>query len=99
MISLIKRPLLTEKAMKDNEKRIYAFDVTPSSNKIEIKKAVEAMFEVKVESVRTLRVKGKVKARRTRKGVMSGRLPLRKKAYVTLKEGHKIDIVSGAENE
>ena len=99
MISLIKRPLLTEKAMKDNENRIYVFYVSTDTNKIEIKKAVEEMFEVKVDSVRTLRVKGKVKSRRTRKGVTVGRLPLRKKAYVTLKEGHKIDIVSGAENE
>ncbi|MDD3124553.1 MAG: 50S ribosomal protein L23 [Candidatus Kapabacteria bacterium] len=99
MIEILKRPLLTEKAMKDNEKRIYAFEVTTDCNKIQIKKAVEEMFEVKVDDVRTVRIKGKVKVRNTRKGIMRGRRPLQKKAYVTLKQGQTIEIVSGAANE
>lgn len=99
MIEIIKRPLLTEKAMKSNEQGIYAFEVTPNANKIEIKKAIEALFEVQVDSVRTLRIKGKVKVRNTRKGVMRGRRPMMKKAYITLKKGQTIDIVSGAANE
>jgi large subunit ribosomal protein L23 len=99
MIEIIKRPLLTEKAMKHNERGIYAFEVVPTANKIEIKKAIEQLFEVSVESVRTVRIKGKVKSRFTRKGIMRGRRPLRKKAYVTLKEGQTIDIVTGAANE
>jgi large subunit ribosomal protein L23 len=97
MIEIIKRPIITEKAMKLGEQRQYVFEVDPKANKIEIKKAVEEMFEVKVESVRTLRVKGKQRTRYTRRGVMRGRTPLRKKAYVTLKEGYSIDLVAGAE--
>lgn len=99
MIEIIKRPLLTEKAMKNNEAGIYAFEVVPNANKIEIKKAIEALFEVQVESVRTLRIKGKIKVRHTRKGLMRGRRPNRKKAYITLKKGQTIDLVSGAANE
>lgn len=99
MIEIIKRPLLTEKAMKHNEQGIYVFEVVPDANKIEIKKAIEHLFEVSVESVRTVRIKGKVKSRMTRKGLMRGKKPLRKKAYITLKKGQTIDIVSGAASE
>jgi large subunit ribosomal protein L23 len=98
MIEIIKRPIITEKAMKLGEQRQYVFEVDPKANKIQIKQAVEKMFEVKVESVRTVRVKGKVRRRFTRRGVMEGRTPLRKKAYVTLKEGYTIELVSGAES-
>ncbi len=99
MIEIIKRPLLTEKAMKNNANGIYAFEVTPNANKIEIKKAIESLFEVEVESVRTLRIKGKTKTRQTRRGLMRGKRPNRKKAYITLKKGQSIDLVSGAANE
>ncbi|MFP4527566.1 MAG: 50S ribosomal protein L23 [Candidatus Kapaibacterium sp.] len=96
MIDIIKRPLITEKAMRLTEQGQYVFDVVPTANKIEIKRAVEEMFEVEVKSVRTARIKGKRTQRFTRRGVMRGRTPLRKKAYVTLKEGHEIELVSGA---
>ncbi|MDQ1265231.1 MAG: large subunit ribosomal protein [Bacteroidota bacterium] len=96
MIDIIKKPVVTEKAMKLGVARQYAFIVNPNANKIEIKKAIEEMFEVQVQSVRTVRVKGKQKSRITRKGLMRGKTSLRKKAYITLKEGHTIDIVSGA---
>lgn len=99
MIEIIKRPLLTEKAMKNNATGIYAFEVTSNANKIEIKKAIESLFEVEVESVRTLRIKGKNKIRQTRRGIMRGRTPNRKKAYITLKKGQTIDLVTGAANE
>lgn len=95
MLQVIKKPVITEKAMKLSAMGQYVFQVDPNSNKIEIKKAVEEMFEVEVKSVRTLRVKGKVKVRMTRRGMMRGVAPLRKKAYVTLKEGHQIELVSG----
>ncbi|MDA3843158.1 MAG: 50S ribosomal protein L23 [Candidatus Kapabacteria bacterium] len=95
MIEIIKRPLVTEKAMKLSEVGQYCFIVDPDANKIEIKKAIEDLFEVKVNSIRTLRAKGKVKTKFTKKGLMRGSSPLRKKAYVTLKEGYTIDIVSG----
>ena len=71
------------------------FEVSTGANKIEIKKSIEEMFEVDVVSVRTLRVKGKIKSRFTRKGIMRGKTALRKKAYVTLKKGQTIDIVAG----
>jgi len=96
MIEVIKKPVITEKATKLGELGQYVFEVTPASNKIEIKKAIQEMFEVEVVSVRTVRIKGKIKSRFTRKGVQRGRTQLRKKAYVTLKKGQTIDIVAGA---
>ncbi|MCX6152984.1 MAG: 50S ribosomal protein L23 [Candidatus Kapabacteria bacterium] len=98
MISIIKRPIITEKAMKMGAQRQYCFAVDPNSNKIEIRKALEEMFEVKITSIRTVRVKGKVKQRMTRRGIMRGTTPLIKKAYITLKEGQSIELVSGATN-
>ena len=95
MIQVLKRPILTEKAMKHTDKGQYVFEVLPSSNKIEIKKAIEEMFEVNVKSVRTANIKGKVKKRFTKTGLMSGRTKLRKKAYITLNAGQSIEIVAG----
>ncbi len=95
MSDIIKRPLITEKAMKLGENRQYVFQVDPNANKIEIKKEIEKMFEVNIVSIRTVRIKGKVKSRMTRRGYMRGKTPLKKKAYITLKEGQSIDIVSG----
>ena len=99
MLQVLNKPLITEKAMKLSANGQYAFDVNPNSNKIEIKKAIEEMYEVNVESVRTVRIKGKVKARMTKKGYIRGKAPLIKKAYVTLKEGQSIEIVSGTQAE
>lgn len=96
MIEIIKKPVITEKAMKLGEQRQYVFEVEPKANKIQIKKAIEEMFEVNVVSIRTARIKGKIRSRFTRRGRMEGRTPLRKKAYVTLKEGQSIELVSGA---
>lgn len=95
MVDVLKRPIITEKAMKLAEKRQYVFQVLPDANKIEIKKAVEEYFEVQVSSVRTANIKGKQKVRWTKKGLMRGRKPSVKKAYVTLKEGFSIELVSG----
>lgn len=96
MIKIIKRPLITEKAMRLSESGQYVFEVDPRANKVEIKKAVQEMFEVDVRSIRTARIKGKNKSRFTKRGLMKGKTPLRKKAYVTLGEGQTIDLVSGA---
>ncbi len=95
MITVLRRPLLTEKATKVGHNRQYVFEVEPSANKIQIKAAIKAMFDVDAESVRTVRIKGKVKSRFTRRGLQVGKTNLKKKAYVTLKEGQTIDIVSG----
>ena len=71
--------------------RRYVFEVAKEANRIEIKNAVEVLFKVEVKNVRTLMVRGKTKTyRRT-----IGQRPNWKKAYVTLKEGHKIELVQG----
>jgi large subunit ribosomal protein L23 len=96
MMTVIKKPVITEKAMKLQEMSQYVFEVEPNANKIEIKKSLEEMFEVDIISIRTVRVKGKIKSRITRKGLMRGSTPLRKKAYITLKKGQTIELVAGA---
>lgn len=96
MISIIKKPIVTEKAMRNNEKGQYVFSVDPNANKIEIKKAIEQLFEVNVISIRTANIKGKVRTRFTKKGLMHGTTPKVKKAFITLKEGQSIDLVTGA---
>ncbi len=86
------RPLVTEKAVNlAQQQNKYTFYVDKRANKIEIKKAVEDLFKVKVLSVNTINVKGKKK----RVGRYEGRTPDHKKAIVTLKPGDKIDIFEG----
>jgi len=96
MLHAIKKPLLTEKAMKNTSDGQYVFEVNPAANKIEIKKAVEEMFEVKVKSVRTLIVKPKYSMRYTKKGILRGKTNNRKKAYIALQPGFSIELVGGA---
>ena len=89
---LIRFPMLTEKTMEAKESyNKYAFAVDRQANKVEIKKAVEALFKVKVQSVRTLNVKGKEK----RVGRNVGRRSDWKKAVVTLKPEQKIEFFEG----
>jgi large subunit ribosomal protein L23 len=87
--SIIRKPLVTEKGsqMRETENK-YLFSVAVTANKIEIKRAVEEIFNVKVKSVKTATVHGKVK----RLGVYSGRRPDWKKAVVTLEPGQTIDL-------
>jgi large subunit ribosomal protein L23 len=94
-MQVLKRPIITEKAAKLNEKHQYAFEVDIRSNKIEIRKAVELQFSVDVISIRTIRIRPKNKIQFTKRGRFAGKTAARKKAYVTLKEGQKIDIVTG----
>jgi large subunit ribosomal protein L23 len=75
------------------DKRQYAFEVDTDANKVEIARAVEKKFNVTVESIRTLRLKGKAKSQLTRRGRFSGKTSHWKKAIVTLKDGEKIDFV------
>jgi large subunit ribosomal protein L23 len=87
------RPLLTERSTILKEKfNQYVFEAAPSADKPSIKAAVEALFKVNVERVRTMNVKGKF--RRFGKG--GGYRPDWKKAIVTLKEGQKIDFAEQA---
>ena len=85
---IVRKPRVTEKALREVEQaHAYAFEVAPEANKIEIRKAVEALFNVKVESVRTMNMLGKYK----RMGRHFGRRPAWKKALVKLCEGHTIE--------
>ncbi len=95
MKQIIKRPVITEKAMSLASQRQYVFEVHPEANKIQIKEAIEKLFEVNITSIRTVRIKGKNKIRMTRRGMMKGKTALKKKAYITLKEGQTIELVSG----
>ncbi len=90
-MEIIRRPVITEKAMKSSEHNQVVFQVALDATKPEIKKAVESVFGVKVKSVNTLRQMGKQKLFRGRKGVRSEV----KKAIVTLAEGQSIDVTAG----
>jgi large subunit ribosomal protein L23 len=86
---VLRRPLLTEKATIGREvANEYAFEVDGSANKIEIKNAIERLFNVKVTKVRTMNMTGKLK----RMGAHQGRRSGWKKALVTLTEGQTLDI-------
>ncbi|KGN70253.1 50S ribosomal protein L23 [Porphyromonas sp. COT-239 OH1446] len=91
---IIIKPIISEKsaAMTEKTPERYAFKVVPSANKIEIKNAIEAMYNVKVESVNTMNYSGKRKARYTKSGLIRGKVAAFKKAVVTLKEGQTIDF-------
>jgi len=91
-MTVLKKPLVTEKISALNEKGKYGFIVEKTANKIEIKKAVEKMYGVKVESVSTLRYQGKDKSRYTKARVVAGRTASFKKAIVTLAQGEVIDF-------
>ena len=88
---VIKRPLVTEKATELMQQGKYVFEVDRSANKTQIKRAVEAIFNVKVVKVNTIRMQGKLR----RQGRWIGRTPERKKAIVTLQEGQRIPIFEG----
>ena len=89
---VIKGPLITEKLDKAREKlRQYSFLVDREATKHDVRSAVQDLFKVSVEGVRTLIVRGKVK----RMGRSIGKRPNFKKAIVTLKEGDKIDLFEG----
>ena len=89
---IIRRPIISERSMtpvfdrEGNEIKKYTFEVPMSANKIEIKKAVEEVFGVKVAKVNTMHVLGKMK----RMGKFMGRRPSYKKAIVTLAKDSKI---------
>ncbi len=94
-MEILKKPILTEKMSIQGEKmNRYGFVVDKRANKIEIKTAVEAMYNVIVTDVNTLNYKGKVKSRFTKAGLLSGTAGRAKKAIVTLKDGDTIDFYS-----
>lgn len=92
-MDILKKPVVTEKMNRITEKHSrYGFIVDKRANKIEIKKAVEAMYGVTVEAVNTMVYRGKSKSRFTKTGFVSGAKPNFKKAVVTLKKGELIDF-------
>ncbi|MBL7816874.1 MAG: 50S ribosomal protein L23 [Saprospiraceae bacterium] len=97
--NILIRPVITEKSDKQMAKTVYTFVVNRKANKLEVAKAVEAMFNVSVESVNTAVIPGKMKARSTRSGMVKGMKPAYKKAFVLLQEGETIDIFGDAGTE
>ncbi len=92
-MSVIKKPIVTEKMSSLQEKlNRYGFIVDDKANKVEIRKDIEKMYNVKVEAVNTLRTPRKIKQKYTKKGMMTGSTPINKKAIVTLAEGQVIDL-------
>jgi large subunit ribosomal protein L23 len=93
LMKVLLSPVVSEKAsLVADQSRQFAFKVLPDATKPEIGKAVELMFDVKVDQVRVARVKGKAK----RFGAVRGRRSDWKKAYVRLQPGHDIDFGGGA---
>ena len=88
---VIVAPVITEKATLVSEANQVIFKVKPDATKTEIKSAVEALFKVKVKAVNTIVRKGKQKAFRGVKAVLSDT----KRAVVTLESGHSIDVTTG----
>lgn len=88
---LLLKPHVSEKAAVKADKGIYIFDVPVSANKIEVRKAVEAIYGVKVVAVRTQRGIGKI----VRRGRTVGRRNAWKKALVELKPGQKLTLIEG----
>jgi large subunit ribosomal protein L23 len=95
MMDIIVKPVVTEKmnAQAEGLKK-YGFIVNKKANKVQIKRAVENLYGVTVESVNTMYYAGKRKSRFTRTGYVSGRQNAFKKAVVTLREGDIIDFYS-----
>lgn len=94
-MGIIVKPIVTEKMTKLGDKlNRYGFRVQKDANKIEIKQAVEAMYNVTVTDVNTLVVAPKIKSRFTKSGAINGKTSAYKKAIVTVKEGEQIDFYS-----
>lgn len=88
---VILRPVITEKSTRLMENDKYTFYVHPQATKIDIRRAVEEIFQVRVVEVRTMKVHGKPR----RVGRITGRTPDRKKAIVKLAPGNRIEVFEG----
>lgn len=89
------KPIVTEKATAVSEKlNCYTFAVSPDANKFQIKDLVEKMYNVRVVKVNTANYAGKRKQRWTKSGLLKGKTPAFKKAYVKVAEGQTIDYYS-----
>jgi large subunit ribosomal protein L23 len=94
-MEILVKPLVTEKMTEQSERfNRYGFVVDRKASKPQIKKAVEDLYNVTVESVNTMVYGGKVKSRYTKGGIITGKTTAFKKAVVTLAEGDSIDFYS-----
>jgi large subunit ribosomal protein L23 len=94
-MNILLKPIVTEKMTSQGDKfNRYGFLVAKTANKLQIKKAVEELYGVTVDSVNTMRYGGKVKSRNTKSGLLVGKTASLKKAVITLAEGNKIDFYS-----
>ncbi len=91
-MSVLKRPIITEKSQKLNPQGKYTFEVNRGANKIEIASAIEKMYGVSVDKVSTITQYGKKKSRMNKSKLTSGKTATFKKAIVSLKEGELIDF-------
>ncbi len=96
--NILIKPIISEKSEKLTAKgNQYTFVVDKKANKLEIKKAVEAMFTTNVVAVNTVIVPARLKSRNTRSGVLRGSISSYKKAYVKLADGEELDIYGSSE--
>ncbi len=95
-MGIIIKPIVTEKQTAISEKKSnrVGFRVSPAANKLEIKAAIETLYNVTVVEVNTMNYDGKRKSRYTKSGVVNGKEASFKKAIVTLKDGESIDFFS-----
>lgn len=94
-MDIIQKPIITEKMNQMGEKTSrVGFIVNKKANKIQIKNAVEELYDVEVVAVNTMNYGGKAKARATKGGYIAGRTNAFKKAIITLAEGQSIDFYS-----
>ena len=93
LYDIVRLPRITEKGTRLKERNnVLTFEVRTDANKVQVRKAIEGIFKVKVADITTVNIPGKKK----RMGMREGRRSDWKKAYVTLKAGEKIDIFEGA---
>lgn len=94
-MDILIKPIVTEKMTEQGEKlNRYGFIVRKDADKVEIKKAIESLYNVNVASVNTMVYGGKNKSRYTKAGVIKGKTSAYKKAIITLAEGDTIDFYS-----
>ncbi len=92
LYSILRAPLISEKTARLQESNQYVFEVSQGATKADVKEAVEQLFNVQVEAVNVLNLKGKTKAFRQRTGSRGNK----RKAYVRLGEGQTIDVMAKA---
>ena len=95
--SILIKPVITEKlTLLQEQKNQYAFEVQINATKVDILNAVQKKFNVKVQSIRTIQIKGKKKSQFTKRGRFEGYRPTVKRAFVTLSKDSKIDLFETA---